>query len=473
MAINLNFLQFYLKYSHKDKIRIWGTSICSDRDLNPSLSRERAPSLTELDDRSSKHFIVCFPIYILLVVILLSEKYAPTTLNGIVGNDSAIASLSKFAEKIHKGENRKAIILVGPSGVGKTAAARALAYSNGYELLELTASDYRDAENLNKTVIPASRSKGLFGKTILILLDEIDELSKKYDVGVEKVIGQLLKSSRQPVIFTAEDYWDPHIRFLRGAVDKIEFKKVNTETISRLLKSIAVKEDAKMDNGIIEIIAKRSNGDVRGAMNDMEAMIGAPKELMENIGIRDTKMEIFGVLDKIFLSANFDISRNALAKSNVDTEMVLNWVDENIPNRYTSKQGVNDAYQNLAKASRFYEKANRTNYWGYLRYVSVLLASGVAMSNDGYVRMLKPYNFPSKIRYMGSTKVDRTSLNEIAEKLSDKLHTNKRKIIRDYLPLLKIVFEKSIKDLGEETAMMQIGGLLGLSQDDIEFIIGR
>lgn len=404
---------------------------------------------------------------------MLSEKYAPTTLNGIIGNDSAVSSISKFAEKIHKGESTKAMILVGPCGSGKTSAARALAYSNGYELLELTASDYRDAESLNKTVMPASRSKGLFGKTILILLDEIDELSKKYDAGVEKVIGQLLKNSRQPVIFTAEDYWDPAIRFLRGSVDKVEFRKVSADTISRFLKSIAVKEGAEIDNEIIDTIAKRSNGDVRGAMNDMEAMLGAKKELMENIGIRDTKMEIFGLLDKIFLSASFDISRNALAKSSVDLDMVLNWVDENIPNRYTSRKGVSDAYRSLAKASKFYEKANRTNYWGYLRYVSVLLASGVAMSNDGYVRMLKPYNFPSRIRHMGNTKMERGSLNEIAEKLSDKLHTNKRKIMRDYLPLLKVVFQKSIKDLGEESAMMQIEGLFNLNEEDIRFVLGK
>lgn len=404
---------------------------------------------------------------------MLSEKYAPTTLNGIVGNESAASALSKFAEKVHRGESTKPMILFGPSGTGKTAAARALAYSNSFELLELTASDYRDAESLNKTVIPASRSKGLFGKTILILLDEIDELSKKYDAGVEKVVGQLLKGSRQPVIFTAEDYWDPNIRFLRGLVDRVEFKKINTETITRHLKSIASKEGASVEDGIIETIAKRSNGDVRGAMNDMEAMLGARRELMENIGIRDTRIEIFGVLDKIFLSANFDISRNALAKSNVDTDMVLNWVDENVPTRYTSKQGVNDAYESLAKASKFYEKANRTNYWGYLRYVSVLLSSGVAMANDGYVRMLKPYNFPSRIRHMGNTKEERSALNEIAEKLGDKFHTSKRKIIRDYLPLLKIIFEKSARELGAGPAMAQIEGLFGLSEEDVDFIISK
>ena len=86
---------------------------------------------------------------------MFSEKYAPATLSQIIGNDSAVSALMAFAEKVHRGERTKPIILVGPSGTGKTSAARALAYGNSFELLETTASDYRDAETLNKTIIPA------------------------------------------------------------------------------------------------------------------------------------------------------------------------------------------------------------------------------------------------------------------------------------------------------------------------------
>ena len=404
---------------------------------------------------------------------MLCEKYAPTTLNGIIGNDIAVSVLHGFAEKVQNGEHVKPLMLFGPPGTGKTAAARALAYSNSFEILELTASDYRDTANLNKTIIPASRSKGLFGKTILILLDEIDETSKKYDSGVERVVGTLIRNSRQPVIFTAEDYWDQSIRFLRNSVEKVEFKKVGTANITKLLKEIVTNENAKIDDEVVDALAKRSDGDVRGAINDLEAMLGADRKLMESIGIRDKKMEVFKVLDKIFLSSNFEIARNAMTKSDVDIEMVMNWVDENIPNRYTSRKGVDDAYENLAVASRFYEKANRTNYWGYLRYASVLMSSGVAVSSDGFVRMLRPYSFPSKIRYMGSTKEDRSVLNGIADKLGDRFHTSRRKIIRDYVPLLKAIFDNSVKEIGKESAFSQIEAMFGMDKEDIGVIIAR
>ncbi len=403
---------------------------------------------------------------------MLSEKYAPNTLNGIMGNDSAVAALEGFAQKVHSNQKPKPLILFGPPGTGKTAAARALAYGNSFELLELTASDYRDADSLNRTVIPASRSKGLFGRTILILLDEIDELSKKYDTGVERVLGQLLRETKQPVIFTAEDYWDQNIRFLRGLTDKVEFKKVGEKEIAGKLREIASKENAAIEKDIIESIAKRSNGDVRGAINDMEVMVNAPRELMENIGMRDNKVEIFGVLDKIFLSGSFDVSRNALAKSSVDTDMVLNWIDENIPTRYTSKEEIQGAYESLALASRFYEKAQRTNNYGYLRYASVLMSAGVAVHNYGYVRRLRQYSFPLKIRHLGNTKQERSEASEVAEKLFSRLHTNKKRIIREYMPLLKVMFRKSVNEMGREKAFSEISSATGLEESDIDFILG-
>ncbi len=270
---------------------------------------------------------------------MLADKYKPTTLNGIVGNYSSVKKLLDFASAVHKGERPSPIMIFGPTGTGKTAAAQALAYGNGFELLELSSSDYRDTETLKKRLIPASRSRGLFNKNILILLDEVDELSKKFDGGAEAVIRQLISESKQPVVFTATDFWDQKISFLRNSVDKVEFKKVPPSDVVKLLQRISNQEGVAMEADVINEIARRSDGDVRGAINDLEAMMGAKPELLDNLGMRDRKMEIFGVMDKIFLKPSFDISRSAVTKSDIDLGMLINWVDENIPKRYPFKQG--------------------------------------------------------------------------------------------------------------------------------------
>lgn len=404
---------------------------------------------------------------------MICDKYAPNTLNGIIGNKEAINRLIEFAALVNSRKRTKPLILYGPSGVGKTAAAHSIAYSNGFELLELNSSDYRDVKNLSKILLPASRSAGLFNKTILILLDEIDELSKKFDSGAEKVIRELIQNSRHPIIFTATDYWDPRISFLRNMTDKIEFKKVSSNEILRYIKGVAQKEKVSVSEHILEEIAKRSNGDVRGALNDLDAMLGAKEELIENIGTRDSKLEVFGVLDKIFTTASFDVSRNAVSRSDVDIDMLINWVDENVTKRYTSKKEVYDAYSNVAMASRFHQKASRNNYYGYLKYASVLLSSGVALSNDGFVTLLKPYSFPANIRYMSATKQERKALNEIAERLSPLLHSNKKYIINNYIPLIKVILSNAEREFGNEK-MLEIAEIsFNLFQDDIDLIMSK
>lgn len=404
---------------------------------------------------------------------MLADKYAPNTLTGIIGNYNAVKQLSEFASKIHRGEKTKPIIIFGATGTGKTSAAHALAYGNGFELLELNASDYRDTARLEKVLLPASRSRGLFSKNILILLDEIDELSKKFDSGAESTISKLVRSSKQPIIFTATDFWSQKISFLRNIVDKVEFKKVTSADIERLLERIAKTEGVQVKPEIIKEIAKRSDGDVRGAINDLEAMFGADDELLENIGMRDRKMEVFGVLDKIFTSRDFQRPRNAVLKSDVDIGMLINWVDENIPNRYPAREELGEAYWNLSRASMFYEKAGRKSYYGYYRYASLLASSGVSMANNGKVTLLKQYAFPSNIRYMSSSKKEREELNSIAERLSPMLHTNKKKIIHSYMPMIKAAIEGSIKRIGMEKTVDTMAIQFNLYESDIEIILGR
>jgi replication factor C large subunit len=403
---------------------------------------------------------------------MLCEKYAPTTLNGVIGNSSAISKVYDFGIKIQKNEKTKPLMLYGPSGIGKTSTAQALAYSNSFNLIELNASDYRDVEHLRKVALPATSNRGLFNKVSLVLFDEIDELSKKFDSGAESAILNIIRNAKQPIIFTANDFWDRKISFLRNVVEGVEFKKVGMAEIEKLLNNILKKENAVVGDGIVSVLSRRCDGDVRGAINDLEVAIGSDPEILENLGVRDTKLEVFGVLDKIFGMGDFDMARNAVIRSSIDIEMLMNWIEENVPKRYTRKREISSAYANIAKASRFISNASRKSYYGYLRYAQLLLSSGVALSNRHGASMINRYVFPSVIKYMSSTKSDRTALNEVADKLSVTLHTNRKHVINDYLPLMKSMLKKASKEKGKEQAIELIGNAYGLYTEDVEVIVG-
>jgi replication factor C large subunit len=402
---------------------------------------------------------------------MLLDKYTPFTLNGLIGNISTIAKLNQFGIDAMSGKRVRPIMIYGPSGTGKTAAARAIAYGNGLEILELNSSDYRDSETLENRVMPASQTRGLFNKRILIIFDEIDELSAKFDSGAEKIVTQLVNRSKQPIIFTANDYWDRDIAFLRNHVEKAEFKRIATSDIVDYMKKIARKEGKVVSDEIVNEIAKRCNGDVRAALNDLEMMFDAKPELIESLAMRNRKMEIFGVLDKIFMSKNFDLARFAAASSDVEAGMLINWVDENVPNRYTSKSEIMDSYQSISKASMFFENATRSNYYGYLRYSSVLISSGVATANTGQITMLNNYSFPARIQYLSKVKKGKMALNEIALKLSVVMHTSRKDIIKSGIPMIYMMMKAAEKEgAGKE----QIGEFavhnLNLDEKDIETI---
>ena len=403
--------------------------------------------------------------------MLLTEKYAPNTLNQLIGNQQSVNRLLEFGLEAQQKKTSKPLLIYGPPGTGKTSAVHALAYSNGFELLELNASDYRDSETLSRTLLPATTSSGLFNKKLLILLDEIDERSDKFDSGSEQVITQVAKKSRHPVIFIANDFWSRKISFLRDIVEKVEFKKVGKDEILTHMSEILKRERKKLDPALLQELATRSNGDVRGALNDLEMMIDAKPELMESLGVRDKKVEIFGVLDKIFGSRNFEIAKNANASTDLDTSMLMNWIDQNIPNRYSDAGDIANAYLNVARASFFINQAARKNYYSYLRYSSILMSSGVALSGSGIgYGYAKSYSFPESIRQLSKTKSSRSDLSKVLTKLIYVLHIHKKNVFSEYLYMLKDMINDGMKECGEEQTLEFFDRYYKLDKNNVETI---
>jgi len=399
--------------------------------------------------------------------MLLYEKYTPFTLNGIIGNRLSIEKLRQFGMDVQAHKKPRPIFVYGPSGTGKTSAIRAIAYSNGFEIVELTSSDYRDADTLKKKLLPAVSSRGLFSAITLFLFDEIDELSAKFDKGAESAILQILKEAKQPIAFTANDYWDQRISFLRNHTEKVEFKKVDTREITEYLKKIAKEEKNTIEESVLKEIAARSDGDVRGALNDMELVLLGGGNIIENLGIRNKKMEIFRVLDKILMINDFFAAKNAVDNSDVDFSMLINWVEENIPNRYWIKHSVNKAYAELTFASKFFEMAKRSRYYGYMKYATIGIA-GVAISSGGSTKYVAPYSFPSKVKYLSITKERRNLQSKIAGKLSPFLHASKKDIISSYLPMFKQVLTKGSEE--EKKAANVVFEMLEFEKEEMSYL---
>jgi len=73
-----------------------------------------------------------------------TEKYRPTKFHEIKGQDKSLAVIKNFVENFDATGTKKAILLGGSPGIGKTTIAEVLARETNSELFELNASDFRD-----------------------------------------------------------------------------------------------------------------------------------------------------------------------------------------------------------------------------------------------------------------------------------------------------------------------------------------
>ena len=355
------------------------------------------------------------------------DLYSVDSLDGVLGNEHQIAKLRSFASAINKGRACTPLLIYGPTGTGKSLSASLLAKENGWNMVELNASDYRDRETIESRMLSAATSRSLFGNRNLILLDEIDETASGFDKGAAPAINSLITKSKSPIIFIANDMWDKSISFLRGKVEPVEFKKLAPPTVARVISNLCKRLSIEISEEAKDIIANRSNGDARSAINDVSVVMGSNDEVIEVIGLRDRKVDIFEMLDKIFLtSASRALGAQMRAISNTDltNEMLINWIDENIPRRYTRVDEMRRAFEALAYASVFMARAARSQYYTYWRYMNVLMLSGVALAKSGYPDTRSRYAFPKFIKELSASKTERKEEAEIAEKLQRYFHSS-------------------------------------------------
>ena len=164
---------------------------------------------------------------------------------------------------------KRAIILYGPTGTGKTALAHAAAKEINSEIFELNASNLRNKEKLKETLKPAIEQQALLKKGKIILIDEIDWMLGEDRGGIQE-LSELIEISEYPMILTANDAWTKKLTPLRKKCEIIELKNLDYKIIKDVLIKILRKEKKFIDNKILTEIAVKTKGDLRAAINDLE-----------------------------------------------------------------------------------------------------------------------------------------------------------------------------------------------------------
>jgi len=367
------------------------------------------------------------------------KKYEPKTPEDIIGQDKVISEIENYI-LTYKKQKKKACLIYGPPGCGKTSTVTTLAEKHDLEILEINASDFRNKEKLTKLLGPALTTMSLFGKGKLILIDEVDGLSGRKDRGGIPTIIALIATSKFPIICTANNPWDSKFSPLRSKCNLIKFNTLNYLSIFNLLKKIAEEEKVNYDEIALKSLARRVGGDARAAINDLQSLSkkGITKETIDTLTDRNRTESMLTALVKVFKNSDPIIALHAFDNVQENMDTCILWLDENLPSEYKGKD-LARAYDALSKADVYRGRIRKRQFWRLLVYVNALSTAGIAIAKTEKSQNFIQYKPTTRILKLWKAKMKYLKRKSIAEKFAKKTHTSVKQAIK-HIPYLKAMF---------------------------------
>ena len=384
----------------------------------------------------------------------LSEKHRAKKYADFVGQESAIKEVKEFILSFPT--KKKALLLYGPAGSGKTSLARAAASESGFEILELNASDLRNRESLETRLAPATQQKSLFRQGKIILMDEVDGVTGT-DIGGIPELVRLIHVTKFPIIMTCNDAWQSKLAPVRAVSKLIEMKSLPLGLIISFLMRVAEKEGFEKSPQFLKQIAIKAQGDMRAALNDLQSY-----SLVEDMSVdltekRDVEENIFNILRRLFKER--DSFLELFDHTELSLDQVLLWIEEKIPKEYKNEALVK-AYHALSNADVFRGRIYRNQSWRFLIYQNAFQSAGISYAKskplDGFTRYERP-RIVLKI-WLNNQKILRKKT--IATKYASFVHCSVQRVLRDFTLLTPILKQEHVQKK------------LKFSDDEIAYVSG-
>ena len=380
--------------------------------------------------------------------LLWVEKYRPKKIEDIIGNEEAKATFIEWLKS--KRRSRKAVLLYGPPGVGKTALVNAAAKEFDFTIIEMNASDTRSEKAINDVAKPATSYIALDnfsaagkGKGNLLFLDEVDGIAGNEDRGGVGAIIKIVEEARVPVIMAANDPDVDKLRPLKKVCLLIRFHQIRIPLIIALLQKICLLEHVKAEFEALERIAQNSTGDVRSAINDLQSISEENRTLTlqdtVTLSSRNKDISMDETLRGFFSAKSVAEASSLLSRSSVDYDDFLLSVCDNLPRRYTNPDELAAAYDFVSQADVFRGRIG-TEHWHLLKYFFNSLSQAAAVAPESY----KPFEFispPIRIITLFWTKGKRTMLDGICGKIGAQCHVSHSIAKHDFVPYIKIILQ--------------------------------
>lgn len=243
------------------------------------------------------------------------EKYRPMKISELVNQKEIVGSITSLLKNVSEMPH---LLFSGSAGVGKTTLAvcisREILGDNWRDYtLELNASDERGINMVRERVKKFSRFAGLDSNVPfkIIILDEADEMTPDAQTALRRIIEDTAKHCR--FILIANNI-SKIIEPIQSRCAVFKFTRISEKEVIAHLKEIAKKEKIKADDDGLKAIFDYSEGDMRHAINIMQAAASLGNITEESVrgaaGL--TKTSDVGDILKLSLAGKIVDARNKM-----------------------------------------------------------------------------------------------------------------------------------------------------------------
>jgi len=204
--------------------------------------------------------------------LIWSEKYRPKELSELVDQKEVVVRLQAL---LKRPEDIPHLLFTGPPGSGKTTIAMIVARTLLKEYwrdftLELNASDERGIDVIRERIkVFASHTDRRAGVPFrIVLLDEADSLTHDSQTALRRIMEEFSAGTR--FILTA-NYVSGIIEPIQSRCAVFRFVRIPKDDVVKYLEEICRKEKVKYDVKALEMVYELSGGDMRQAINQLQA----------------------------------------------------------------------------------------------------------------------------------------------------------------------------------------------------------
>jgi len=195
-----------------------------------------------------------------------TEKYRPTTLDDVIGNDELAGKIKALVAS----NSYQNIMMVGKEGLGKTTIAFILAkiWSGNVaaNIKSINASAFGNVKVLRGEIIPFCKASTIYGGRKVIILDEFDAATTAMQFGFRRPMEDFTRDG-QAVFILCCNYEHKVLPAIQSRCLKYRFSPIPADKLYVLGERILTREGVSFNDPDLKDVIQQAHGKPRDLIN--------------------------------------------------------------------------------------------------------------------------------------------------------------------------------------------------------------